>query len=398
MRAVSDFRTRLTAPLKTALKRRLAGDDVDALIGRRDRRRLRWLVQESPEPTLRFRALRALSELQDPDVAPLLLRLLEVEAGALPPAEVRTAAEGLGRLLWGDAVSPLRRLLAPDRPAGVQLAAARALATIGTDGAWQAVRAWAVRADTEWRLFPDERDCAASPRREPPGTFPTVQVVQTLFADKGPGWWASKASKWLESDQPQPRMASDKGADRVVAQEHRYALERKDLDDDAFAVTVRHLGAFALDRDFSLLVGLLDRSPAALQGLGLHGDRRSIETIRAALSSGERAADAARAAGRLGWPELAGELASLWARTTDAEARTNIVWALGECGGEQAVRTLIELVRSRDEALSDEELRWISVALKRCGVLGREALRGALTIARAGGGERARLQAVGDGA
>lgn len=404
MPAVPDFRSRFASPLKTALKRRLAGDDVDALIGRRDRRRLRWLVQEATEPTLRFRALRALSELQDPDTAPLMLRLVESEAGELPPAEVRTAAEGLGRLLHGEAVPPLRRLLAPNRAAGVQLAAARALATIGSDESWVAVRAWAVRADTEWPLYPDERDCADSPRREPPGTFPVVQVVQTLFADKGPVWWASKASKWLESEQAQPRMASDKGADRVVAQEHRYALERKALDDDAFAVTVRHLGAFGLDRDFSLFQALLDRSPAALQALGLHGDRRSIDTIRQALSSGERDADAARAAGRLGWPELAADLEAQRGRTTDPCARNNIAWALGECGGQQAVRTLIELVRSRDEDLPDEEFRWIAIALKRCGVIGREAIRGAVTIARAGGGERTRahrlaqLAGLGDGA
>ncbi len=389
---MSGFRRRLTAPLKTALKRRLAGEDVDALIGRRDRRRLRWLVAEASEPVLRFRALRALSELGDPEATPLLLARIEAEAGALPPAEVRTAAEGLGRLLHADADASLRRLLSPDRPVGVQLAAARALATIGRDEDWASVRAWAARADTEWPLFPDERDCAESPRREPPGTFPLVQVVQTLYADKAPTWWASKACKWLESDQPRPRMASDKGADKVVAQERRQALQRKELDESTFATTVRHLGAFGLDRDFDLLHSLIDRSPAALLALGLHGDCRSIDPIRHRLAAGDRPADTARAAGRLGWPELADDLVALRSRTDDPAARANIAWALGECGGEPAVRALIELVRSRDEHLPDTELTWIARALKRCGVIGREAVRGSEATARAGGGERDRVQ------
>ncbi len=388
---MTGLRSRFAAPLKTALKRRLAGDDVDALIARRDRRRLRWLVQDATEPTLRFRALRALSELQDPDAAPLFLARIEAEAGALPPAEVRTAAEGLGRLLFGDAAQPLRRLLSPDRPVGVQLAAARALGSLGKDDDWAAVRAWAVASEERWPLFPDERDCVDCPRREPAGTFAVVQVVQTLFADKNATWWASKAASWLESDQPRPRMASDKGADKVVAQEQRYALEKKALDDDAFAEAVRHLGAFGLDRDFDLLHGLRDRGLPVLQALGLHGDRRSVDVVRQALARGEHPADAARAAGRLGWPDLAPDLADARGRTDDADARRNIAWALGECGGEQAVRALVDLLRSRDEALPDGEFEWIARSLKRCGVLGREAIRGSVAIARAGGGERDRV-------
>jgi HEAT repeat protein len=389
---VPGFRKKLSAPLKTALKRRLAGDDVDALIGRRDRRRLRWLVQEGTSTDLRFRALRALSELQDPDSAALFLEIVGAESGSLPPAEVRTAAEGLGRLLYGDAAAPLRRLLAPDRPVGVQLAAARSLATLGKDEDWAAVRDWAVRSEDEWPLFPDERDCADSPRREPAGTFAVVQVVQTLYADKAPRWWSSKAGKWLESDQARPRMASDKGADKVVAQEHRYALEKKGIEGEEFAATVLHLGAFGLDRDFGLLSGLVGRGLPVLQALGLQGDRRSIGTVRAWLARNEDAADAARAAGRLGWPELATDLSALRGRTEDEATRKNIAWALGECGGEEAVRVLVEIVRSREEDLSEDEFRWVALSLKRCGVIGREAIRGSVAIARAGGGERDRVK------
>ena len=389
---MAGLRSRLSAPLKTALKRRLAGDDVDALVSRRDRRRLRWLVEESQDLNARFRALRALSELQDPDSARLMLDRVEAEAGALPSAEVRSAAEGLGRMMHGDAAGPLRRLLSPDRPVGVQLAAARSLATLGQDEHWAAVREWALRADGDWPLFPDERDCADCPRRDPLGTFAVVQVVQTLFADKGPTWWSSKASKLLESDQPRPRMASDKGADKVVAQEQRYALEKKVLDDEAFAGTVRHLGAFGLDRDFDLLHGLIDRGLPVLQALGLNGDRRAIDPIRQALARGEHPADAARAAGRLGWPELAPDLADLRGRCEDPAARANIAWALGECGGEEAVRILVELVRSREEELPEHEFQWVALGLKRCGVIGREAIRGSVAIARAGGGERGRVK------
>ncbi len=385
------LRSRLTAPLKTALKRRLAGEDIDGLVQRRDRRRLRWVVEEGTDPVARFRALRALSELQDPDAADGMLAIVEAEAGSLPPAEVRTAAEALGRLLYGDASAALRRLLAPDRPVGVQLAAARALATLGKDDDWAAVRAWADRSASDWPLFPDERDCVECPRREPPGTFAVVQVVQTLYADKGPTWWASKAAKWLSSDAARPRMASDKGADKVVAQEHRYALERKGLEGEPFAVTVRHLGAFGLDRDFVLLAGLPD-ALAVRQALGLHGDRRSIERIERWLASGEDLADAARAAGRLGWPELVDALATARGTTSDAAARNNIAWALGECGGEEAVRQLVELVRSREEDLSDDEFLQVALALKRCGVIGREAIRGSVAISRAGGGERERVK------
>ncbi len=71
--------------------------------------------------------------------------------------------------------------------------------------------------------------------------------------------------------------------------------------------------------------------------------------------------------------------------------RLNLLWALGECGGDAAVRFLLEQVRRRDLELSEDELLWIARSLRRCGVIGREAIRGAVAMARAGGGERDRV-------
>ena len=42
--------------------------------------------------------------------------------------------------------------------------------------------------------------------------------------------------------------------------------------------------------------------------------------------------------------------------------------------------------------LSDDELPWVARSLLRCGATGRAAIRGAVTMARAGGGERERVR------
>jgi hypothetical protein len=48
-------------------------------------------------------------------------------------------------------------------------------------------------------------------------------------------------------------------------------------------------------------------------------------------------------------------------------------------------------VLSRDESLSDTDFAWIARSLRRCGKLGIQAVRGSVTISRAGGGERQRV-------
>lgn len=395
------IREQFLRPLKKQVKLRLAGDDVDTLVQRRDRRRLRWLAVESPDRMLRFRALRNLAELLDPDSVPLFTQAIEAEAGSLPPSVVKVAAEGLGRLLRGDAGPALRRLLAPDRPASVQIAAARSLGLIGRPEDWAAVRSWAERCDGDWPLFPDERDCVVPPEREPPGTTPMTWMIQTMYADKEARWWSSKSGKWLASNLDKPRMSSDKGADKIVAQEHRHHLETKDLAPADLRRIVLHLGELSQDRDQALLQSLVDKAGAglrrdAIQGLGIQSDPRSIPAFAGWIEAvpdddPELAADLARAAGRLGWPDLVPALGALRDRFDDPAVRNNITWALGECGGEEAVRLLVDLVRSREEELSDDEFAWIARALKRCGVIGREAIRGSVAIARAGGGERTRV-------
>lgn len=393
----------LRAPLERRLKLRLAGTDVDGLVARRDRRRLRWLAADAEDAELRFRALRSVAEILDPDADRLFFGLIDAEAGSVPPAEVRVAAEGLGRLIHGDADEHLRRLLSETRPAAVQLAAARALATLGRDRDWEAVRAWAVRCATTSPLVPDLRDCPRSTVDEPPGVGEVVLVMETLYADKDARWWSSKAARWLGSDDAKPRMASNRGADKIVAQAHREALNRKDHDDDEFRRIALHLGSLARERDQELLVELVRaqsdpaRRRAVIQAIGLQGDPRSIPLLAAWCAEvpdgdTEAALDLARAVGRLGWTELVPSLTALRARFLDPDVRVGIAWAIGECGGEEAVRVLIEWVRSRDEELSEDELAWIARALKRCGVIGRESIRGSVAIARAGGGERDRVR------
>lgn len=364
--------------------------------------RLRWLVEESPDPVIQFRAIRNLAELLDPDAVELFVAMADAEAGSVPTAQVRTAAEGLGRLLHGDAAVVLRRLLDEHRPGGIQLAAARALATIGREEDWRALRPWSQRVEESAPLVPDARDCITTERSPPSGTRPLAWVLETIYADKASRWWSSKASSWLKSDSDKPRMDADRGADKIVAAAHRNALERKDLEAEDFRRIVLHLGALARDRDFGLLVDIvreqddLEQRRAAIQALGLHGDPRAIPMFSQWLrevpdSEPDLAADLLRAAGRLGWPDLSESILALWTRFDDGAVRLNLLWSLGECGGEHAVRFLLDLIRQPEQDLSDEEFEWTARSLRRCGVMGREAIRGAVAMARAGGGERQRV-------
>ena len=87
----------LRSRLKRQVKIGLAGTNLEALVENRDRRRLRWLAEESNDPVLRFRALRNLAEIIDPQSEQMFLSIIQRPAGDLPTTEVRTAAEGLGR-------------------------------------------------------------------------------------------------------------------------------------------------------------------------------------------------------------------------------------------------------------------------------------------------------------
>jgi HEAT repeat protein len=396
------FRQRLISPLTSRIKRRLAGEDISALASRRARKRLRWIAAASDDPIVRFRALRNLAELLDPEAVSLFLEVGNAEAGSLAPALGRTAAEGLGRLHHGDGAVLLRRLLDPYRPATVQLAAARALATIGREEDWEALRSWSARADQTSALFPDSRDCVPCEGDQPSGTAPLVWVLETVYADKAARWWSSKAGKWLAGEDKKPRMDADRGADKIVAAAHRHALERGKLSPEDFRKTVLHLGSLARDRDFDLLVDLLqrqteeERRSAVIQALGLHGDPRAIPMFVKWLgevpdSQPDLAADLLRAAGRLGWPQLSPEILRLWERYTAPQVRLNLLSALGDSGGDQAVRFLLDRVRQPGQDLSESEFEWAARSLRRCGVIGREAIRGAVAMARAGGGERARV-------
>jgi len=234
-------------------------------------------------------------------------------------------------------------------------------------------------------------------------------VLEALYADKNPVWWNRKATHWLNNKEGRPRLSSEKGADRIVAQAHRHALESQDLEDDAFRRTALHLGMLARDRDFPFLLALLEgehhpgRRRSLASSIGLTADPRGVPLLETWLSEvpdGQEqiAVDMALAAGRLAWPDLAEALARFRSRHTSPRVRHTVAWALGECGGERSVRELLDSVRSPDNPLPDDEFSWTSQALLRCGNRGREAIRGGLTIARAGGGERDRMQRLAEAA
>jgi len=389
---------RFRQPLKSRVKRALAGDDVDALVTRRDRRRLRWLAQEGSDPLVQFRALRALAELADRDAVDVFLAVLATQPGDAETASVRVSAEGLGRMRHEPAAPALRRLLNAERPAQVQLAAARALATLGGGADWSAIRGWAPTS----MLAPDSRDLSDPLLGKlPPGTATVALVLQNLFADKSGTWWTSKARTWLEGDEDRPRIPAMEGADRIVAQQLRTSLERKELTADELRRTVLRVGMLSLDRDQSLLAeGLASASEPRgwMQALGHQGDPRSVDTLASLARSAagaEQARDALRALGRLGWRGAAPVVGQLRDAHDDEDVRIEATWALGEIGGEDAVKLLMEDLRKRAdrEDPSEREYIWIAAALRRCGLRGREAIRGARTIAISSG-ERRRVGKV----
>ncbi len=384
------------------LKVGLAGEDLDALVLRRDRRRLRWIAEEGEDPVVRLRALRHLAEMMAVEVAPLFITAIEAPAGDLPALQVRVAAEGLGRLQHRPALPALKRLLGADRPASVRLAAARALAGVGGAEAWKAVRAFCQDAEGETPLLPDLRDTCVPEEAGPLGTRSAALVFQVHFADQDGRWWAQKAANWLKGQEDEPRVAANRGADKAVAALLRNSLEKRGLDDETFGFTVLHLGTLARERDGDLLAGLLSehregpRHRSLIQALGLQADPSTVLRLGTPVgaASPSDVVDLARALGRLGWPSAAVPLGALRGKARDPAARIEIAWALGECGGEEAVKQLVAAARSDETPADDVELAWIGRSLKRCGGPGREAVRGALSIARAAGGERQRLQRV----
>ena len=385
---------RLKQPLARRVKRTLAGDDVDGLILRRDRRRLRWLADESDDPVARFRALRCLAEIGAVEAVPTFLALLGEDSGEHPTASLRVAVEGLGRLRHEASAAALRRLLNPERPAQVQLAAARALASIGGEDDWGAVRQWA----TVTRLLPDDRDLSDLAEGDdlPAGTDLVIQVLQPLYADKAARWWTTKARSWLDGDEARPRIPAMEGADKIVAQQLRRRLGSMESGSAEHRRGLLHLGTLSRDRDQSLLAEHTGR--AALQALGHQGDPRSLGRLleaAGAVASADEARDALRALGRLGWRGSAEAVGALRDAHDVEEVRTEAAFALGEVGGEDAVRVLMDDLRKRPERgdPTDAEARWIAAALRRCGVRGREAIRGARTIAISSG-ERRRVERI----
>lgn len=404
--------------LKTRVKLRLAGDDLEALVTNRARGRIRWLAKYHADPLMRFRALRNLAELLDPDSEDLFFEILASQPGDLPPQVLCAAADAMGRLLHGDALPPLQKLLRPNRPVSVCLAAARALARLERPEGWAAIRKWVEATGSDSvPLLPDERDALDPTRRDPVGTAELAWVLAPLYADKDGRWLGSKSSMWLKSDKPVPRMSSDKGSDKIVAQTLRLSLAKKTYEEAVFTDKVIRLGTLSRERDGELLRDLLSkqegpRRQAVLMAIGLQADPNSRAILEGELegtTDPEAAANVIRALGRLGWADAAPAIAKARNRFPDAVVRHNAAWALGEIGGEQAVNSMCTWVRGRtggsadgaaDARLGDEvmatedELKTIGRALQRTGILGREAVRGAVTIAKSGRGERKRWDMV----
>ena len=397
MARFSSVRARLERRVKTTL----AGTDLEALVRNRDRRRLRWLCEESDDDILRLRALRSLSELVDPSSQQLFVSRVQAPAGDLPTLEICVAAQALGRLVCRQAAAPLQRLLEPSRPAAVNLSAARALASLGEPSDWQAVRRWVKRSAHDNPPFPDLRDLIQNDEPELREQQVAVLVLQVLYPEKDLRWWTGKASAWLRSSDSAPRIGSERGADKVVAQSLRHALQRERLSDPEFRHKVLLLGTLARDRDYEFLHGLLaeerlERARAVRSALSLGADPRGIEPMRRQLErarteSASELADALRCAGRYSHRELVGPISESWQAELNEDCRSNLIWALGECGGGGATAFLLGLVRDRDGQLIDSDYAGIGRSLLRSGRIGKEALRGGVTMARAGGGERQRM-------
>ena len=400
----------LTDRLKTRVKLRLAGEDLEGLVANRARGRIRWLAKYHEDPILRFRALRSLSEILDPDCEDIFFEILASQPGDLPPQIVCVAADAVGRLLHGDALGPLQKLLRPNRPVSVCLAAARALARLEQPEGWAAIRKWVeAEASGEVPLLPDERDATDPTRRDPPGTAELAWTLAPLYADKDGRWLGSKSSTWLKSDLDVPRMSSDKGSDKIVAQTLRLSLEKKTFTDVEFTNRVIRLGTLSRERDTDLLQTLLEAAPpgprrqAVLMAMGLQADPRLRRTLEDALAAvpddqPEEATDIIRALGRLGWAEAAPAIGAARNRFSDPQLRKNAAWSLGEVGGGDAINLMCAWVRGKTGGSADgaeeqsldptqraavDELKTIGRALQRTGIGGREAVRGAVTIARA---------------
>ncbi len=392
----------LRARLERRLKTTLAGTDLEALVRNRDRRRLRWLCQESTDPLLRFRALRALSELIDPQSQDIFLRMVHLPAGEVPTIELCIAAQSLARLVCRESTAPLIRLLETSRPVAVNLAAARALASLGSPADWEAVRRWVERSAVEGLTYPDLRDLLYPDEVSEPANQSAVFVLQVLYPEKGVVWWESKAATGGGSSEAAPGFSSEGVAGRVVAQSLRSSLERERLGDEEFRHKALLLGNLARDRDYDFLreqLGKerLQRARTIRIALSLIADPRGVAQMRQDLErarsqGGEELADALRCAGRYAHRDLVGPISESWLSDLDEACRTNLIWALGECGGGEATGKLLDLVRSREERLNDSDFAWIGRSLLRCGMPGKEAVRGGLTIARAGGGERQRME------
>jgi len=293
-------------------------------------------------------------------------------------------------------------MLEPSRPVAVNLAAARALASLGSPEDWEAVRRWVERSTADNPAYPDLRDLLCPESTAEPAILSAVSVLQVLYPEKGLQWWTSKAGAWLGSSEPAPRVSSERGADRVVAQSLRNSLQRDRLDDDEFRHKALLLGNLARDRDYNFLVDhlgkeRLGRARALRSALSLIADPRGLTQMRQDLEGarsegGEELPDALRRAGRYAHRDLVRPISDSWRSDLNEACRTNLIWALGECGGGDATGALLDLVRSREEKLTERDFAWIGRSLLRCGMLGKEAVRGGLTIARAGGGERQRME------
>jgi hypothetical protein len=328
--------------------------------------------------------------------------MVHLPAGEIPTIEICIAAQSLARLVCRESTAPLVRLLEPSRPVAVNLAAARALASLGSPADWEAVRRWVERTTRENPTYPDLRDLLCPEDSSEPASVCAVSILQVLYPEKGLQWWTSKAGTWLGSSEAAPRVSSERGADRVVAQSLRNSLQRERLGDEEFRHKALLLGNLARDRDYSFLLKhlgteRLERARAIRSALSLIADPRGVEQMqrnleRARAQGGEELADALRCAGRYAHRDLVGPIYTSWLSNLDEACRTNLIWALGECGGGEATGALIDLVRSREEKLSEDDFAWIGRSLLRCGMPGKEAVRGGLAIARAGGGERQRME------
>lgn len=400
----SSFLGRLRGKLAHEVKVRLAGTELDTLVEHRDRRRLRWIATEAEDECLRLRALRHLAEMNDKEAAPLFLSFVEAPAGTVAPLWVRFAAEGLGRLGAGEFVPPLTRLLGPDRPFGLILAACRGLANLGGNEAWGAVRK---ACEAHATALPDGRDTASEGGDLPAGIVVAGAVFQHCFPDQEPRWWRTKAATWLKGEEPAPRIAANQGADRAVAGLLRPRIERREGSPDERRALLLQLGTLGLSRDHELLASKLssspdDARPALWAALGHHADPASAALLAGevgqAARSADRTLDLLRALGRTLHPGAVPAILDLATRHRSPSVSQELAWALGEVGGERAVASLIDAARTGQDgtgaALDDEGLRWVATALRRTGRPGLEGLRGARAIARAGGGERDRLEIV----